>query len=144
MATLPSTLLDAIDTVSSGAVVSTETDVPSVTAVTAVPALPAVSAKEIVSDTSPSVVSSATVYVAVQLVPEPDTVADCPASATVGVVMASLDSKVTVTVSPAMATLPSPLSDAIVTDVSVGAVVSTETDEPSVTAVTSSAPALPA
>eukprot|EP01047_Picozoa_sp_COSAG01_P094827 COSAG01_NODE_25658_length_737_cov_118.388715_1_plen_132_part_01 len=127
-------MVDRID----GAVTSTVTPfAPGVTLDMSVPALPTKSAYTISNDAMPSSVPDTTGNVALQLVPLPATAAAPPATVTLGAPIASLAVIATVIVSPAFASEVSPpLFDVIDTTVSVGALRSIDTLDPSVTALT--------
>ena len=110
----------------SGAVKSIVTALESVVVVTVVPALPARSPNEIEKTTGPSASPAATVCVARQVFVALSKAAltGSPASVTVGVWSVSLARKLSVTTSPAFASIGTALFEASVTVVSIGLTVS--------------------
>ena len=132
-----------------GAVLSNVMLVPSVTAVTFVPSFVARSSKAMVKVTAPLVSPELAVYFAVQLVPLPATTSAVLIllppdwKVTTGVCKLSLAVKLRVISSPTFASVVVELSEAMLTLVSVGTVLSNVTLVPSVTAVTST-PSFPA
>ena len=98
-------LSDAMLIVRAGAVRSSVTWLLSVVAVAVVPILSERSIASIAIAITPSVSPDAIALTALQEVPDPLTVAVCPPIKTEGVVIVSLDVKVTVTLSPAVARL---------------------------------------
>ena len=125
-----STLSEMIEiAVSAGGVLSITTPDPSVTPVTLTPALLARSSNEMLIDTAPSATADpTTTYDALQLLPDPLTIAGRPASTTVGVVMSSLDVNDSVMVSPWLTLVASfELSEVMLTAGRVGTVRSIST-----------------
>ena len=107
-----------------GAALSNVTLLAFVVVATAVPALPTRSEKLIENVIAPAVSADAIVMEAVHKVPEPETVAARPAIVTDGVWIDSDDVNDSVTVLPTLASAVFALFDAIVTEDSVGAIVS--------------------
>ena len=108
-----------------GTVLSIVTEELFVVAVTIVPRLPARSEKVTEIAATPETEVAITGYVAVQLAPEPVTVAATPAIVTVGVAILSLAVMDSVIVLPDLAKFVGVLLLVIVTAVKVGAVLST-------------------